>query len=74
MTDYYTDICTECGKRKKVWLIREDVRLCDDCVEESDWWKCDVCGDFYIWDAVEWTDLPDGRTACEYCMEDINEL
>ena len=70
MTQQDIDICTECGEKKMVWLIREDVKLCDECADFLDWIQCDVCGDFYPYDSVEFTELEDGREVCEYCMED----
>lgn len=74
MTDRTHDICTECGKETKVWMIRDEIWLCDDCVEEQGWVQCDICGDFYVDGEVEFTDLPDGRTVCEYCMEDLDDV
>ena len=74
MTDQEFGVCPECGEEKMLWLIREDIILCDDCASELDWEKCDICGDFYMWDAVDFTELPDGRNVCEYCMEDIDEI
>lgn len=73
MTQQDMDICTECGEKKMVWLIREDVRLCDECADFLDWIRCDICGDFYPYDSVEFTELEDGREVCEYCMEDLED-
>ena len=70
MTRQYKGTCTECGEVKMVWLIREDVVLCDKCADDLDWVQCDICGDFYPWGDVEFTRLPDDRQVCEYCMED----
>lgn len=74
MTDQVFGVCPECGKEKKLWLIREDVILCDECADGLDWTQCSICGDFYPWDVIEFTELPDGRNVCEYCMEDIDEI
>ena len=71
VTEKIKGTCMECGKRGKVWQIREELVLCDDCADELDWIQCDICGDFYPWDDVEFTELEDGRKVCEYCMEDL---
>lgn len=70
MTDRTRDICTECGEEKMVWMIRDEIWLCDDCAEDQGWTQCAICGDFYMLDEVDFTELPDGREVCEYCMED----
>ena len=62
--------CTECGEEAELWLIRDDVRLCDDWTEEGNWIQCSRCGDVYVDGEVEFTELPEGRSVCEYCMED----
>jgi hypothetical protein len=70
MTQQEEGICPECGEKKMLWLIREDVELCDECAA-NDWTQCAICGDFYPWDIIEFTELEDGREVCEYCMEDF---
>ena len=72
MTDRTFDTCTECGKECEVWMVRDEIWLCDECIDLYGWEQCDICEDFYVYDAVEFTDLPDGRHVCEYCMEDID--
>lgn len=70
MTDRTHGICTECGKKTMVWLVNDEQRLCDECIDFLDFTQCAICGDFYPEDDVEFTELPDGREVCEYCMED----
>ena len=72
MTSREMGTCPECGQKKMLWLIREDVTLCDECADELDWIQRDACGDFYPYDDVEFTELPDGRNICEYCAESLN--
>ncbi len=74
MTDQEFGICPECGEEKMLWLIREDVIMCDECADNLDWIQCDICGDFYPCGDVEFTKLKDRRFACAYCMEDIEEI
>ena len=74
MTDKIFGICPECGEEKELWLIREDVILCDECADSLDWIQCDICEDFYPYGVVDFTELDDGRYVCEYCMEDIEEI
>lgn len=74
MTDQVCDVCPECGERKLLWLIREDVILCDECAFNEGWIQCCFCKDFYPYGVIEFTELDDGREVCEYCMEDIDEL
>ena len=71
MAEKYRDVCTHCRKRTMVWLINDTTRLCDKCAEDLDYIQCDVCGEFFRADFVEFTELPDGRTVCEYCAEDL---
>lgn len=70
MTYRTSGVCADCGKECELWMIRDDLWLCDECTESDGWEQCDICEDFYTYDAVEFTDLPDGRHVCEYCMED----
>ena len=72
-TPLFEGTCQECGEEKMVYLIREDVILCEECADELDWIQCEICGDFYPYGDVEFTELDDGRTVCEYCMEDLEE-
>ena len=71
MTERCRGTCTECGRRRMVWLINEETKLCNECVDLLDYIKCDECGEFFPYDTVEFTDLPDGRTVCEYCLEGV---
>lgn len=63
--------CTECGKKTTVWIVNDLQTLCEDCIDFLDYTQCDICGDFFPEDDVEFTELPDGRMVCEYCMEDL---
>ena len=73
MTDRDIEVCTECGEEKMVWFINDETRLCEDCADDLGFVQCDVCGDFYPMDSVDFTELPDGREVCQYCMEDLEE-
>lgn len=65
------DICTECGEKTEVTIIDEVTRLCEDCIDELDYVKCDKCNEYYLYDAIDWYELENGDTVCEYCNEDI---
>ena len=34
---------------------------------------CDECKEYWLWDAILFYNLTDGRTLCEHCAEDIDE-
>lgn len=73
MAESFTGKCSKCGRKKTVWQIREDLVLCERCADKLDWVQCDICKDFFPFGDVEFTELPDGRTVCEYCAEDLEE-
>ena len=65
--------CSDCGKENAELIILDDAdRVCEDCLESS-YIQCDVCGEYYGDAAIEFTYLDDGRTVCEYCMDDIED-
>lgn len=72
MAKCYIGTCTECGEEDvEVTLIDEDTSLCDDCLDALDYIECDECNEFWLWDAVKFYHLKDGRTLCEGCAEDL---
>ena len=71
MTERCKATCTECGKRRMVWLINDETRLCNSCIEDLGYLKCDYCGEFFPSDYVRFAISPDNRLVCEYCMEDF---
>jgi len=74
MAQKYKGTCTECGEENvQVTLIDEVISLCDDCIEELDYIECDECHEFWLWDAIKFYDLKDGRTLCEHCAERLIE-
>ncbi len=70
MAESTFDICTECGEETEVWIIDDETRLCKDCLNDLDYVQCDICQEYWMYDAIAFTELPDGRTVCQYCMED----
>ena len=73
MTYQTEDVCTCCEKKGIVNMISDDVWLCQECTDDlCDF--CDVCEEYWIKDGTEFTDLPDGRHVCQWCMEDIHDL
>lgn len=71
MAECYRGTCMDCGEEKMVWIINEVTTLCEDCAADRDLERCDICEEWYPYDQVEFTELPDGRNVCEYCMEDV---
>ena len=63
-------VCTECGNEADLWIVTDEDWLCEECLDFLDYTQCAICGEFYPEDQVEFTELPDGREVCEYCMED----
>ena len=64
--------CTMCGKENCTLTVIDDVdRVCDDCLDEE-FTFCDECKEYWVYDAIEFFTLKDGRTICEHCAEDID--
>ena len=67
------DTCTTCGAEDVLCTFIDDVdRVCDTCLD-NDFQFCDICEEYWSTDAVEFTELNDGRMACENCAEDLEE-
>ena len=65
--------CEACGAEDvDLHCIPEDYLVCKDCFD-NDFTMCDVCGELWRDDVMEFTYLDDGRCVCEYCMEDLDE-
>ena len=45
---------------------------CTECGEEN-YFLCEECNEYWSYDYVEFFHLKDGRTVCEYCIEDFDE-
>ena len=66
--------CSECGSENvEVTAVDEDTCLCEDCLDELDYIECHNCHEFWLWDAVKFYELKDGRTLCEDCAEQMLE-
>ena len=65
--------CTDCGKENSNLIVLDDVgRLCEECLD-SNYTKCDICGEYWGDGYVEFTVTDDDKLVCEYCMEDMDE-
>ena len=63
--------CTECGEENvMVNVVDDETILCDDCLGD-DYIECDECHELWLYDAIKFYELKDGRTLCEYCAEDM---
>lgn len=72
MADRYVGTCTNCGEEDiEVTLIDEETSLCDDCIDELDYIECDECHELWLWDAVKFYHVNDGRTLCQHCAENL---
>ena len=67
-----TGICTKCGKEADLTIIDEVDRVCESCLE-NEYIQCDECKEYWLWDAIAFYKLKDGRTLCEHCAEDVDE-
>lgn len=65
--------CTCCEQEGTLNMISDDVWLCQECTDAM-CTRCDVCEEYWLSGGVEFTDLPDGRHVCQYCMEDFHDL
>ena len=66
-------ICTECGEKTEVVIVDEVTRLCEDCLDDLNYIKCDHCNEYWLWDVVEFYETEDGNTICEHCREMLEE-
>ena len=65
--------CTDCGKENCSLIVIDEVdMLCEECLDSA-YTKCDICGEYWPDDVVEFSLTDDDRLVCEYCMEDIDE-
>jgi formylmethanofuran dehydrogenase subunit E len=62
-------VCTECGEHTEITVIDDVNMLCDDCIDELDYIECDECKELWLWDAIKFYNLSDGRVLCQYCAE-----
>lgn len=64
--------CEYCGAEdEELCVIPGYLSVCRFCFE-NEMTLCDVCGQLWAPDAVEFTDLPDGKIVCEYCLEEVD--
>lgn len=69
----YKGTCTMCGKKDcDLTIVDEVAHVCEECLG-NEYFYCDECNEYWLCDAVESVELEDGRTVCEYCVEDIEE-
>lgn len=69
----YKGTCTMCGKENCELTIVDDVtHVCEDCLD-NEFILCDECGEYWLWDALVFYHMKDGRTICENCIEDFDE-
>lgn len=69
----YNGTCTMCGKKDcDLTIVDEEAHVCPDCLD-NEYFYCDKCHEYWLCDAVEYVELDDGRTVCEYCAEDIDD-
>ena len=69
----YKGTCTECGEKDcQLVIVDEKNHLCKKCLDDN-YFLCEECGEYWSYDYVESFLLKDGRTVCEYCVEDFED-
>ena len=69
----YKGTCTLCGEENcNLTIVDEVAHVCDDCLD-NEYIQCDECKEYWLYDAIKFYHLKDGRTLCEHCAEDIDE-
>lgn len=69
----YKGTCTMCGETDcNLTIVDEAAHVCEDCLD-NEYIQCDECHEYWLWDAILFYNLKDGRTLCEHCAEDIDE-
>ena len=67
------EICTMCGEETdEMTVIDDETRVCEDCLE-NEFFYCDECGEYWLYDAVGCYTLSDDRTICEHCNKDNSD-
>lgn len=67
--------CTECGAENvMITVVDDETMLCEECLDELGYEECDACHEFWRSDIINFVELDDGRTVCEYCAEELEEL
>lgn len=69
--------CDECGEWHIHYMITEvdcgwgdDMLVCHDCLRNNDRYRfCDYCENWYNTDYVDMTEVADGDTVCEDCLD-----
>jgi predicted RNA-binding Zn-ribbon protein involved in translation (DUF1610 family) len=64
--------CTMCGKKRELTVVDEVTEVCQDCLD-NEFIQCDECRQYWLYDAIKFYHLKDGRTLCEDCAEDIDD-
>lgn len=68
----YKGTCTMCGKKDcDLTIVDEVAHVCEDCLG-NEYIFCDECKEYWLWDAIKFYNLKDGRTLCEHCGEDVD--
>lgn len=69
----YKGTCTMCDKENcELTIVDEDNHVCEDCLD-NEFIFCDECKEYWLYDALVFYELKDGRTICENCIEDFDE-
>ena len=67
------ETCTMCSaETDEITVIDDETRVCEDCLEDE-FFRCDKCGEYWLYDAVECYTLSDDRTICEHCNKDNSD-
>lgn len=68
----YKGTCTMCGKKNcDLTIVDEVAHVCEECLD-NEYIFCDECKEYWLWDAIKFYNLKDGRTFCEHCAEDLD--
>ena len=69
----YVGTCTMCGgANRNLTIVDEESHVCEECLDDE-YIQCDECKEYWLYDALVFYNLKDGRTLCEHCAEDIDE-
>ena len=70
---HYKGTCTMCGEENcNLTIVDEVAHVCEDCLD-NEYIQCDECKEYWLYDAIKFYNLKDGRTLCEHCAEGIDE-
>ena len=63
--------CDLCGSEGNLTFVGEEGSVCESCLDE--YILCPECGEYYQVNSIQFYELKDGSTLCQWCGEEVDE-